>query len=72
MPFLAYAVSKLLNLPTEFAVGLILVGCCPGGQTSNVMAYIAKGDVAFICNINIIIYSISTICNTSPCFIIRW
>ena len=57
MPFLAYAVSKLLNLPTEFAVGLILVGCCPGGQTSNVMAYIAKGDVA----LSVTLTSLSTV-----------
>lgn len=57
MPLLAYAVSKLLNLPTEFAVGLILVGCCPGGQTSNVLAYIAKGDVA----LSVTLISLSTV-----------
>lgn len=46
MPILAFIVSRLLNLPPDLSVGLILVGCCPGGTSSNVMAYIAKGDVA--------------------------
>lgn len=31
MPLSGYAVSKLLNLPSYYAAGLILVGCCPGG-----------------------------------------
>lgn len=47
MPFLAYAVTKALDLPTEIALGLILVGCCPGGVSSNIMSYLCKGDVAF-------------------------
>lgn len=46
MPIVAFLVAKIFNLPTELAVGLILVGCCPGGTSSNVMAFIAKGDVA--------------------------
>lgn len=32
MPFSAFFVSKLLNLPPHYAAGLILVGCCPGGM----------------------------------------
>ena len=46
MPTLAYALCVLLNLPSEIAVGVILVGCCPGGTSSNVMSYLSKGDVA--------------------------
>lgn len=46
MPLVAYALAKLFNLPPELAVGVILVGTCPGGTASNVMAYLAKGDVA--------------------------
>lgn len=46
MPLVAFLVARVFNLPTELAVGLILVGCCPGGTSSNVMAFIAKGDVA--------------------------
>ena len=47
MPFLALAITKLLNLPDGIALGLILVGCCPGGVSSNIMSYLCGGDVAF-------------------------
>jgi BASS family bile acid:Na+ symporter len=46
MPLLAFAISRLLPLPTPLAVGLILVGCCPGGTASNLVTYIAKANVA--------------------------
>lgn len=38
MPFLAFALTKLLHLPDAIALGLILVGCCPGGVSSNIMS----------------------------------
>ena len=47
MPFLAFAISRVLNLPDAIALGLILVGCCPGGVSSNIMSYLCGGDVAF-------------------------
>lgn len=46
MPFLAWLLCKVLQLPTELALGVILVGCCPGGTASNVICYLAKGDIA--------------------------
>jgi transporter, bile acid/Na+ symporter family len=46
MPLTAYFLVKLLNLPAEVAVGVILVGCCPGGTASNVMTFLARGNVA--------------------------
>ncbi len=46
MPLLAFLLTKLFNLPTELAVGVILVGTCPGGTSSNVMTFLSKGDVA--------------------------
>ncbi|KFK42231.1 hypothetical protein AALP_AA2G228600 [Arabis alpina] len=46
MPLSGYLVSKLLNLPAHYAAGLILVGCCPGGTASNIVTYIARGNVA--------------------------
>ncbi|MDY6053085.1 MAG: bile acid:sodium symporter family protein, partial [Anaerovibrio sp.] len=46
MPLVALALVKAFNLPPELAIGVILVGACPGGTASNVMAYLAKGDVA--------------------------
>ena len=47
MPLLAFAIVEIANLPKGIAVGLLLVGTCPGGVSSNIMSYLAKGDVAF-------------------------
>lgn len=47
MPFLAFTITKLFALPDAIALGLILVGCCPGGVSSNIMSYLCGGDVAF-------------------------
>ena len=46
MPLLAYGLAKIFQLPAELAAGVILVGTCPGGTASNVMTYLAKGDLA--------------------------
>ncbi len=46
MPLAAWAIGRAFDLPAPFAVGLILVGCCPGGTASNVVTYIARADVA--------------------------
>jgi len=46
MPLLAFGLSWALALPKELALGVILVGCCPGGTASNVITYLAKGDLA--------------------------
>lgn len=46
MPGLAWVLAKGFGLPPELAVGVVLVGTCPGGTSSNVMTYLAKGDVA--------------------------
>lgn len=46
MPSLAWLICKILSLPEELSLGVILVGCCPGGTASNVICYLAKGDVA--------------------------
>ena len=46
MPLLAWLLTWLFGLPKELALGVILVGCCPGGTASNVITYLAKGDLA--------------------------
>lgn len=46
MPLLAYILAKVFGLSPELTVGVILVGTCPGGTSSNVMTYLSKGDVA--------------------------
>lgn len=47
MPSIAYFLTQLFHLDTSLALGIILVGCCPGGVSSNIMSYLCKGDVAF-------------------------
>lgn len=47
MPLVALGLVKGLGLPKEIAVGLILVGCSPGGVSSNLMSFLCKGDVAY-------------------------
>ena len=46
MPLLAFALGKLFGLGDELLVGVVLVGTCPGGTSSNVITYLSKGDTA--------------------------
>ena len=46
MPGLGWSLAALFDLPTPFAIGLILVSCCPGGTASNVISFLARADVA--------------------------
>ncbi|WP_297249880.1 bile acid:sodium symporter family protein [uncultured Prevotella sp.] len=46
MPLTAWMLTRLFHLPEDLALGVILVGCCPGGTASNVITYLAKGDLA--------------------------
>ena len=46
MPLLAFVLGKLLGLNDELLVGVVLVGTCPGGTSSNVITYLSKGDTA--------------------------
>jgi BASS family bile acid:Na+ symporter len=46
MPLLALGLSRLFSLDEALTVGMVLVGCCPGGTASNVITYLAKGDLA--------------------------
>ena len=46
MPLLAWALTRLFQLDEALALGVVLVGCCPGGTASNVITYLAKGDLA--------------------------
>ena len=45
MPLGGFAFARLFGLEKEVAAGLILIGCCPGGVSSNVITYLAKGNV---------------------------
>lgn len=57
MPLVAYGLAIAFDLPKEIAIGVILVGACPGGTASNVITYLARGDVA----LSVAITSISTL-----------
>ena len=57
MPTLAFLIAKIFHLPPEIAIGVILVGCCPGGTSSNVMSYLANANVA----LSVAITSVSTL-----------
>ncbi|QAS54460.1 bile acid:sodium symporter family protein [Halobacillus litoralis] len=46
MPLVAFMLAYLMNLPAELAAGLVLLGSVPGGTASNVMVYLAKGNLA--------------------------
>jgi BASS family bile acid:Na+ symporter len=46
MPALAWFLTYAFSLPPELAIGVILVGCCPGGTSSNVMTFLARGELA--------------------------
>lgn len=46
MPFIGWSVATLSGLPDEFKLGIILVSCCPGGTASNVVTFLAKGNLA--------------------------
>ena len=47
MPLVAWSVARVFNLDLGLAIGVILVGCCPGGVSSNLMSFLCRGDVAF-------------------------
>ena len=57
MPFLAFVLSRIFRLDSALTAGVILVGTCPGGTSSNVITYMSKGDVA----LSVTMTSVSTV-----------
>ena len=57
MPIMGFALAKLSNFPPEIAAGIVLIGCSPSGVASNVMAYLARANLA----LSITITSIATL-----------
>ncbi|MFT8638287.1 MAG: bile acid:sodium symporter family protein, partial [Pseudoclavibacter sp.] len=54
MPLVGWGVAAVLHLPPMLAVGVILVGCAPSGTASNVICFLAGGDVALSVSISIV------------------
>tara|TARA_B100000963_G_scaffold351707_1_gene363719 strand:- start:465 stop:1358 length:894 start_codon:yes stop_codon:yes gene_type:complete len=46
MPVTAFALVKTFNIPSDLALGVIILGCCPGGTASNLITYLCNGNVA--------------------------
>lgn len=57
MPFVAFTIAKMFGFPPEIAAGVVLVGCMPSGMASNVMAFIAKANLA----LSVTITAVSTL-----------
>ncbi|MCG8440050.1 MAG: bile acid:sodium symporter family protein [Pseudomonadales bacterium] len=53
MPLLAWTIGRALQLPQELLIGLVVVGACPGGTASNVIAYLARANVALSVSITL-------------------
>ncbi|MCU0493248.1 MAG: bile acid:sodium symporter family protein [Chloroflexaceae bacterium] len=53
-PLIAFGIAWLLNLPPLFAVGMIVLASCPGGPTSNLITYLARGDMALSVSVSAI------------------
>jgi BASS family bile acid:Na+ symporter len=57
MPLLGFTLATATNFPPEIAAGIVLIGCSPSGLASNVMAYLAKANLA----LSITITSVTTL-----------
>ncbi|MDP0499321.1 MAG: bile acid:sodium symporter family protein [Verrucomicrobiota bacterium JB022] len=58
MPLLAYGIARGLGFEPDLAIGFLLLGCCPGGTASNVIAYLARADVA----LSVSMTTVATLC----------
>ena len=61
LPIIAFVLIKLLNIPSELAIGVMLIAAAPGGVTSNVLTKFANGDVALSITLTAIISLVSII-----------
>lgn len=68
MPLIAWGIGLLLDLPLAIIAGLVLVGSCPGGTASNVICYLARGDVA----LSITLTSVSTLLAVALTPLLTW
>lgn len=62
MPVTAFVLAKVFGLSADLALGVILVGCCPGGTASNVITYVAGGDVPLSVGMTIVSTILAPVC----------
>ena len=68
LPLIAFFILLIIKLPSEMAVGMMILACCPGGVTSNMLTKLAKGDTALSISFTAIVSIISVI--TLPIIVI--
>lgn len=61
LPLIAFFILLIIKLPSEMAVGMMILACCPGGVTSNMLTKLAKGDTALSISFTAIVSIISII-----------
>ena len=61
LPLIAFFILLIIKLPSEMAVGIMILACCPGGVTSNMLTKLAKGDTALSISFTAIVSIISVI-----------
>ena len=61
LPFVAFLIVSIFNLPAHLGVGMMILACCPGGVTSNIITRFAKGDVALSISYTAVVSIISVI-----------
>ncbi|MAV93757.1 MAG: bile acid:sodium symporter [Candidatus Marinimicrobia bacterium] len=61
LPLVAFFILLIIKLPSEMAVGMMILACCPGGVTSNMLTKLAKGDTALSISFTAIVSIISVI-----------
>lgn len=61
MPLIAFGLAKGLELPAPMAIGLVLIGCTPGGTTSNMFTYYARADVALSVSMTVVSTAVATV-----------
>lgn len=68
MPLFAWLIALTLQLPTEVMTGMVLVGASAGGTASNVICYLAKGNVA----LSVLMTTVSTLCAVALMPLLTW
>ena len=74
MPIVSYLLALLFKLPAPLSIGVILVGCCPGGTASNIITHIAKGDTTLSVSMTVVSTLISPLLTPIWIFILagKW
>ncbi|MCI8489413.1 MAG: bile acid:sodium symporter family protein [Lachnospiraceae bacterium] len=70
MPLAAFALAKAFGLSADLALGVILVGCCPGGTASNVITYVAGGDVPLSVGMTIVSTILAPVCTPALVYVL--